>query len=428
MAFVSSSNNNNNNGSVNTALEVSTAGTQVNTANIDNLSDPTIYAFLASQPSSPQLVNEDLEQIHPDDLKEMDLRWQMTMLTMRDRRFLKKTRRKLTVNGNDTIGFDKSNVECYNCHKRRHFAREFRAPISQDTKHKESTRRTVPVETSASIALVSCDGLGGYDWSDQAEEGPNYALMAYTFTSSDSKIVDNCKKGLGYESYNAVSPPYIGNFMPPKPDLYYIRLDEFAVKPVVKNKSSEEETKAVRKNHDAPIVEEWVLDDEEENVTQPKIVKKTVKPSIPKIEFIKPRQQKKTARKNVKKVKHNRQNTYRPRGNQRNWNNIMSQRLRSSFKMYNKACYVCGSFDHLQANCNYHQQQFKNQKLVKPYRNHNQRVNHKFFAKKTHPYAKRNMDPKAILLKSGIVNTARQKISKTAVLVNTARQVSTANP
>nr|GEV83145.1 hypothetical protein [Tanacetum cinerariifolium] len=90
------------------------------------------------------------------------------------------------------------------------------------------------------------------------------------------KIIDNCKKGLGYESYNAVPPPYIGILMPPKPDLSYIGLDEFHVKLVVENKSSEVETKAVRKNPDAPIVEEWVSDDEEENVTQPKIVKKTV--------------------------------------------------------------------------------------------------------------------------------------------------------
>nr|GFD51816.1 hypothetical protein [Tanacetum cinerariifolium] len=87
MAFISSSNNNNTNGTVNiaqavnTALRVSTAGTQVNTVNIDNLSDVVIYAFLASQPSSPQLVNDDLEQIHLDDLEEMDLRWQMAMST-----------------------------------------------------------------------------------------------------------------------------------------------------------------------------------------------------------------------------------------------------------------------------------------------------------------------------------------------------------
>nr|GFA48380.1 hypothetical protein [Tanacetum cinerariifolium] len=73
-----------------------------------------------------------------------------------------------------------------------------------------------------------------------------------------------------------------------------------------------------RKNPDALIVEDWVSDDEEENVNQPKIVKKTVKLSIPITEFVIPRPQVKTAQKNVKKVEHNRQNTHRPRGNQRN--------------------------------------------------------------------------------------------------------------
>nr|GEV59555.1 putative ribonuclease H-like domain-containing protein [Tanacetum cinerariifolium] len=133
-------------------------------------------------------AHEDLEQIHPYDMEEMDLRWQMAMLTMRARRFLKKKGRTLTINGNESIGFDKSNVECYNCHKRGHFARECRAPRNQDNKHKESLRRSVHVETSTLIALVSCDGLGGYDWSDQAEEGPNCALMAFASSSSNLEI------------------------------------------------------------------------------------------------------------------------------------------------------------------------------------------------------------------------------------------------
>ncbi|GJT59143.1 putative ribonuclease H-like domain-containing protein [Tanacetum coccineum] len=125
----------------------------------ENLSDAVICAFFASQPNSPQLDIEDLQQIHPDDLEEVDLRWQMAMLTMRARRFLKNTGRKFSVNGTETIGFDKSNVECYNCHKRGHFARECRALRNQENRNKENTRRSVPVETTTSNALISCDGL-----------------------------------------------------------------------------------------------------------------------------------------------------------------------------------------------------------------------------------------------------------------------------
>nr|GEX15447.1 transposase, MuDR, MULE transposase domain protein [Tanacetum cinerariifolium] len=93
-------------------------------------------------------------------LGESILQEDMAMLTMRARRFLKNTRRKFSMNGNETIGSYKTNVECFNCHKRGHFLRECMAPRNQEKKNKESTRRTVLVETPASSALVSCDGLG----------------------------------------------------------------------------------------------------------------------------------------------------------------------------------------------------------------------------------------------------------------------------
>ncbi|GKB99053.1 hypothetical protein Tco_0985190 [Tanacetum coccineum] len=97
----------------------------------------------------------------------------------------------------------------------------------------------------------------------------------------ERQIVDNCKKGLGY---NAVPPPYTGNFMPPTPNLSFTGLDEFVNKLVVENRKSDEEvSKVVRKSNDSPIIEEWVSDSEEEDVSQTKTEKKIVKPSIAKI-------------------------------------------------------------------------------------------------------------------------------------------------
>nr|GFB93900.1 hypothetical protein [Tanacetum cinerariifolium] len=128
----------------------------------------------------------------------MDLRWQMTMLTTRAKRFLQKTGRNLGANGPKSMGYDMSKVECYNCHRKGHFARECRKghfarecrspKDSRRTGAAEPHRRTVPVETSTSSALVSqCDGVGSYEWSYQVEEEPtNYALMAFSSSSSSS--------------------------------------------------------------------------------------------------------------------------------------------------------------------------------------------------------------------------------------------------
>ncbi|GKC60514.1 hypothetical protein Tco_1088112 [Tanacetum coccineum] len=97
-------------------------------------------------------------EIHGKSISQED---QMAMLTMRARSFLKNTGRKFSMNGTETIGFDKSKVECYNPQKG-HFARECMAPRNQENRNRENTRRVVPVETTTSNALVSCDG-SGYD-------------------------------------------------------------------------------------------------------------------------------------------------------------------------------------------------------------------------------------------------------------------------
>ncbi|GKC52139.1 ribonuclease H-like domain-containing protein [Tanacetum coccineum] len=100
------------------------------------------------------------------DLERDGLGWKIAMLTYQgqeERRFLKNTRRKLDMANKERIGFDKSKVECFNCHKRGHFARECRAPRNQNSRNRDPTRRTMLVEETTSNALVSqCDGFG-YD-------------------------------------------------------------------------------------------------------------------------------------------------------------------------------------------------------------------------------------------------------------------------
>nr|GFB02812.1 ribonuclease H-like domain-containing protein [Tanacetum cinerariifolium] len=227
---------------LNAAASVSTVCAKLHVSslpNVDSLSNAVIYSFSASQSTSPQLNNDDLNQIDVDDLEEMDLRWS-----------LKDSRRNGAT---------------------------------------EPQRKTVPVETSTSNALVSqCDGIGSYDWSYQADEEPaNFAPMSFSPSSSSYDIEvpsyskacskayaqlhsqydkltnnfssqQNGKHVLGYNSqvfpretfdsenyfssesdcesflssslndtlqpsggYHAVPPPTTRTFMPPKPDLVF---------------------------------------------------------------------------------------------------------------------------------------------------------------------------------------------------------------
>nr|GEX98281.1 hypothetical protein [Tanacetum cinerariifolium] len=435
VAFVTSDNSSSTNETVNTASSMDQTST---TSYVDDV----MFSFFTNQSNAPLLDNEDLEQIDIDDLKEMDLKWQVAMLTKRVKR------------------------------------------------NRDASRRNAIEDTSTTNVLVVQDGICGYDWSFQAEEGlTNFALMAYTSqgsSSSDSKVhtcskeclksyealqkqydqqretlnksnleiidliiqLENAlkekdelklklekfetssknltklingqisaidKTGLGYdgqmnqidlndihvnetevlknvfdsresngddnqvnyrfkkdEGYHSVPPLHTGNYMPLRADLSFAGLDNS----VFKFKES---------------------DSEDKNVFKPKEVKKTVKQSFKKIEFV-------------------------------------NTRLGNGFEFKKKACFVCGSFNHLIKDYDFYENKMvlNNKgkiiglKEIRPVWDNTARVNHQSKLTRLHP--KRNFVPAAVLTKSGqvLVNAAKQSTHKAVASVSAARRVNIA--
>ncbi|GJS50209.1 hypothetical protein Tco_0600330 [Tanacetum coccineum] len=305
VAFVSSDNSSSTNETVNTAHSVSATSSkdQASTASYAN---DVMFSFFANQSNAPQLDYEDLEQTDADDLEEMDLKWQVAMLTMRVKRFIKNTGRKMDLNDKEIVGFDKTKVECYNYHRRGYqigleslearivvhekneavykediaflkydvqvkdiSIKDLKNQLEETLKEKddlklklekfEESSKNLTKLINSQISAKDKTGLG-YDSQMNESEVVHSVFNSKESDVDDSPITDRFKIG---EGFHAVPPPYTENYMPLRPDLSFARLDDS----VYKTKVSKTETSISKTSKDiiekpktvrpsAPIIEE----------------------------------------------------------------------------------------------------------------------------------------------------------------------------
>ncbi|GKC46057.1 hypothetical protein Tco_1063779 [Tanacetum coccineum] len=323
-----------------------------------NLCDDIVYAFLVSQPNGSQLVHKDLEQIHEDDLEEMDLKWQWSVSTS--------SKAMLVIDG---VGFDWSYMAddevLTNMALMAFSDSEFNKSEFNLANYK---RGLASVEEQLVFykknEVIFCEQLV------VLKRDISYKDSKISMLKSELEKLKQEKESnqLKIENFNNASKSLdklIGSQI-----FYKSRKEEFqqpefkGYGPKTSKNVSEDTSNEVRESPNAPMVEKLVSDDKSQG----------------------------------------------PRGNQRNWNNQKSQQLESDFVVYNKACFVCGSFNHVQANCNYHQRE----RVVSE--NNYTRVNYNYSTKKAHPSAHRNMAPRAVLMKTSLRP------------LNTARPINTAHP
>ncbi|GKB82016.1 putative ribonuclease H-like domain-containing protein [Tanacetum coccineum] len=200
------------------AYEVSIVSPNVNTASLQvstaRFSDNAVYAFMVENPNGSNLLQQDLEKIHEDDREAMDLKWQLSLLSMRAKRYYQRTCKKIFINANDTAGYDKSKVECFNCFDECY--EEEQVSDNNGYKWRFQTLRGLATVEEQLITYRKNEVL----FSEEV------AVLKRELRLQKSRInVLKSKKGLGY---NVVPPPHplIYN-RPKKIDLSYSGLDEF---------------------------------------------------------------------------------------------------------------------------------------------------------------------------------------------------------
>ncbi|GJU37026.1 ribonuclease H-like domain-containing protein [Tanacetum coccineum] len=390
LAFLSSKNTSSTN-EVSTAsgnFRVNTAGGTNSSSQVSSTlgADEVVCSFFAQQITSPPLDNEDLQQIDQDDLEELDIRWQVAMLTVR----LSAT----TITGKGIL---------------------LRNSNQEGTKGKDLMvimAGGMQQQMNIYHQAISCfRGVWRYDWSNDFDEPVKYALMAHLsqafkfflneVRSSDEDITPTIDRFSKADGYHVIPPLITWNFLIPRADISFAGLDEYAIrKKIIESKTTELNTDTSKSK-----TSETVGKTNKVNIEKPKSVYESVVPK-PKI------------------------NRYKV---------IIEDWYSDDEDDVSEVGTVSPSTDHLIKDYDFYAKKSPepklktvvntSQRVVKPVWDNAKRVNHQKISNKLkYPQVRRTFVPLGVLTRTGLVNPVRPNGKRAVHIVSTPRPISTARP
>ncbi|GJS21535.1 ribonuclease H-like domain-containing protein [Tanacetum coccineum] len=429
-------------------LSTEVKGSTLKQSTVEPAHIPKGYTQAASSTvqTAPNCASHSDEIIYA--MEEIDIRWQVAMITARIRKFMRKTGRPIDLKPKNGITFDKSKIECFNCQKLGHFARECRFAKYQENRAngrqekrgrgKEIYEYDLKIRDSKleekqkelDQALKERD-----DFKDKLEKWSNASVLQNEVLNKQRYVSDKSCIGFGVESSSSMDsentsrntnssessypnfqkakgfhsvPPPTGTIIPPRANVSFTGIDELAIRNKVLN---QENTKTSQPEIDRNkvIIEDWVDSDDEETVLNTsEIQKKTVSNS------------------------ENSETSFENRSPS-SQNSVGQVSRKTGFgHKGGKLCFVCYSPNHLIKDCNLHERTFKQTQTHKPKGtqgsrdtrpvwNNIQRVNHSNFSRNSkYPHQRRSFIPSAVLTREGLKSTARPRLTRTVPSKSTA--------
>ncbi|GJW78651.1 ribonuclease H-like domain-containing protein [Tanacetum coccineum] len=369
-------------------------------------SDEIICSFFAQQASMPTTHDdEDLLQIDEDAMEEIDIRWQVAMITARIRKFMRKTGRSIDLKPKNGITFDKSKIECFNCQKLGHFARECRFAKYQENKaNGRNEKRIVAIEDSNSKALVATDNNEDIDWTKEFDAEPvTYAMMALTGFEQDDWSIEFDAEHMHFGqdglddfdwSNKADDAPISLALMATNSEVPYCSKCSKSYKLLLENYQKERD-----------------------NFQRARTEILGYQMSLESLEVM---------------LKTHEKNEYAWGDNDDEETDVSESQKETAFNSENSETSFENSPNHLIKDCNLHERTFKHTQTHKPKGtqgsretrpvwNNIQRVNHSNFARNSrYPHQRRSFIPSAVLTRDGLISTARPKMTQTVPSKSTA--------